>query len=989
MARRVTIIFVSVLLFLFVSSISTFAAASGTIKGKIRDVQSKEPLPFTNVVLVGTSQGAASDMDGNFIINNVMPGTYKVRAKYIGYKQEEVTITVTEGKTTIRNFDLSAESVMGDTLIVTAQAEGQMQAINEQLSSLSIKNVVSSARIQELPDANAAESVGRLPGVSLVRTGGEGSKVVVRGLSPQYNRVTIDGVELPANISSSSLTDHKSEYGSTDELSLSGDRATDLSMISSNMLGGIEVIKAITPDMDATVFGGVINFTMRKALKTEFGEPKFEILTQGSHNGLKNTNKDYKVVGSYEQRYLDNSLGLFAQGSVERRNLSSQQLGASYVFKGKLNVTDEGDPEFQNMSLTDVLSERDRYGATIVLDYTYETGSIGFMNFFSRSETNTINRSESYYLLDDDAYYAATNKDATLDAFSNLLSIKQVVFGNIGVDLKLSHSYSGNKVPDQVSFNFWQNGIGFTNKYSSLKYSTPQKIASLVQRDQESAVFFDISNVTDITKDRTLNGTLDLYTDVTFAEDVTGKIKVGGAYNYRKRSYEYEAASGSVYYDDGGQVSSAILNAFPQFGSSITFSDLIDSDYGYGEFLGGDYTLGSPLDVDMMLQMMEVAKHNPGIGNGGGYKRNNFASTYYDYNGHETRTAGYVMMTINVGQMFTFVPGARYQNLTTEYSGVRGMSIPGGIQFTNATEEQSHGFFLPMMHFRFKPTEWFQFHFAYTNTLNYADYNAIIPRYYVGSNFVLYNNYKLKPAKSENFDAMMSFYGNEIGLFSIGGFKKNIKDLILPSKTYPTDFSAYPELYEVMRNKTESYSFLTYINSPIKIDLWGLETEWQTNFWYLPEPLNGLVLNINYTHIFSEADYPKTHLVTTLDENWVQHTTAVDTFYTSRLLYQPKDIVNISLGYDYRGFSMRVSMLYQDNIFKNPDFWLQNRVHSDKYLRFDLSAKQELPWYGIQVYFNLNNITSEDDIDINQKTGYRTNQESYGMTADIGLRVRL
>jgi len=126
-----------------------------------------------------------------------------------------------------------------------------------------------------------------------------------------------------------------------------------------------------------------------------------------------------------------------------------------------------------------------------------------------------------------------------------------------------------------------------------------------------------------------------------------------------------------------------------------------------------------------------------------------------------------------------------------------------------------------------------------------------------------------------------------------------------------------------------------------------------------------------------------------LDENYIQHTYAFDTFYTSRLLYQPKYIVNISLGYDYRGFSMRVSMLYQDNIFKNPDFWLQNRVHSDKYLRFDLSAKQELPWYGIQVYFNLNNITSEDDIDINQKTGYRTNQESYGMTADIGLRVRL
>jgi len=973
---------------LYLINTSLNYAANGTVKGKVQDAQSKEELPYTNVFLVGTSLGTAADMDGNYIIRNVAPGSYTLRAKYIGYEQEEVTIEVRDGKTTEYNFLLNVESVLGDTLIVTAQAEGQMAAINEQLASLSIKNVVSSARIQELPDANAAESVGRLPGVSLVRTGGEGSKVVVRGLSPQYNRVTIDGVELPANSASSDIDEHKSEYRSSDELSITGDRATDLSMISSNMLGGIEVIKAITPDMDATVFGGVINFTMRKALKTDSDIPQFELLTQGSHNGLKNTNNDYKVVGSYEQRFFGNTFGIFTQGSVEKRNLSSNELAASYNFAGKLFVTDEGDPEFQNMGLTDADRQRDRYGATLVFDYTYENGSIGFMNFLSRSETKTILRNESYLLLDDDVYYNVTNSDSKLDAFSNLLSIKHSL-GNIGIDLKLSHSYSGNDTPDEVRFNFWQNGAGLVNKYSSLKYATPKEVASYVVHNVENAAFFNISNVSSVTKDRTFNGTIDLYTDLVITDDITSKIKAGGAYNYRKRSYEYDQANGSVFYDDGGQVSAAVLRAFPQFGDAITFSDLIDTDYSYGDFLKGDYTLGPPLDVDLMLEMMAVAKANPGVGNGGGYKKNKFSSIYYDYSGNEIRSAAYAMMTWNLGQMFTIVPGARYQNLTTEYSGIRALQIPGDIQYTNATEKESHGFFLPMLHFRVKPFEWLQFHFAYTNTLNYPDYNTIIPRFYIGSNYVLYNNYKLKPATSENFDAMLSFFNNEIGLFSIGGFKKNIKDLILPTRLYPKDFSAYPELYDIMKSKKESYSLLTYLNSPIAIDVLGLETEWQTNFWYLPEPFNGLVLNINYTHIFSEADYPKTYLVTYLDENYIQHTYAVDTFYTSRLLYQPNDIVNIALGYDYHGFSMRISMLYQDNIFKNPDFWYQNRIHSDKYIRFDLSAKQELPWFGIQVYFNLNNLSGEDDIDINQKTGYITSQQRYGMTADLGLRVKL
>ena len=74
---------------------------------------------------------------------------------------------------------------------MSAQAEGQLAAINEQLRSNRIVNVVSAARIQELPDANAAEAVGRLPGVAIQRNAGEGEKVVVRGLSPKYTNVTV------------------------------------------------------------------------------------------------------------------------------------------------------------------------------------------------------------------------------------------------------------------------------------------------------------------------------------------------------------------------------------------------------------------------------------------------------------------------------------------------------------------------------------------------------------------------------------------------------------------------------------------------------------------------------------------------------------------------------------------------------------------------------------------------------------------------------
>jgi hypothetical protein len=52
-------------------------------------------------------------------------------------------------------------------------------------------------------------------------------------------------------------------------------------------------------------------------------------------------------------------------------------------------------------------------------------------------------------------------------------------------------------------------------------------------------------------------------------------------------------------------------------------------------------------------------------------------------------------------------------------------------------------------------------------------------------------------------------------------------------------------------------------------------------------------------------------------------------------------------------------------------------------------VKQELPWFRIQLYFDLNNITGEKDIDINQKTSFPASEQHYGMTGDLGLRIKL
>src|SRR5690606_14678312 len=152
---------------------SVLAQGSGRVTGTVVDAASGDPLPGANIVVGGTSIGAATDVDGRYTISNAPAGTRTLVVTYIGYDRVEREVEIPAGGTLTADFQLDWEGVVGEEIIITAQAQGQVSAINQQLSSRTITNIVSADRIQELPDVNAAESVGRLPGVAIQRSGGE------------------------------------------------------------------------------------------------------------------------------------------------------------------------------------------------------------------------------------------------------------------------------------------------------------------------------------------------------------------------------------------------------------------------------------------------------------------------------------------------------------------------------------------------------------------------------------------------------------------------------------------------------------------------------------------------------------------------------------------------------------------------------------------------------------------------------------------------
>ena len=176
---------------LFLAS-TQLIATNYTVSGHVYDKNNGNPLVGANVFIDQTAIGSATNEDGFYELKSMKAGSYKIKSAYIGYETFSDSLLLNSDTTEIIvDFNLVYKTIEGNEVLVTAQAKGQMNAINRQLNSKSLVNIISSDRIQDLPDANAAETVGRVPGVSIRREGGEGNKVIIRGLSPKYNKITV------------------------------------------------------------------------------------------------------------------------------------------------------------------------------------------------------------------------------------------------------------------------------------------------------------------------------------------------------------------------------------------------------------------------------------------------------------------------------------------------------------------------------------------------------------------------------------------------------------------------------------------------------------------------------------------------------------------------------------------------------------------------------------------------------------------------------
>ncbi len=978
--------FFRVIAILLILSSLTLAQKNGkgSLRGVVVDATTKKPLPFANVVLKGTSRGAATDLNGRFVIKNVDAGEYTIEVSFLGYEKVTEKITVRKGVITKLKFKLKPLTIKGNEVVVTAQAEGQMNAINEQLTANTIKNVVSPAKIQEIPDANAAESVGRLPGVSIKRVGGEGNKVVIRGLSPKYNAITLNGVKLPSTGS--------------------GDRSTDISMISPYMLQGIEVIKAITPDQDADALGGTVNFKVKKAPK----KFKMDVLARGGYNHLENSYGDYKFVLSVSKRFFNKKLGVFAQGDIESRNRSSDELNASHeIINPSLKVWNKVNAISAKFKKYHRIKKR--YGATVVLDYNLRKGSLIFSNFVSKSATDNRVQSEVFSAANNSHTYSVSDNGNDLMLLNNTLNF-DYDFNLFKIDAVAANSFSENVTPLNLYYDFLENAA-FTN---ATGLENPFSIVDSAKNDIQNTYFNSLSTTKAYNKASQLTAAANIEIPLNFSDFISAKVKFGAKYRHlykynnldkRKRIFQpYRYAMDSIRahfpWMNSVDVGSASIENLP-------YQLFIDANQDARRFLDGQFTFGPHASYDLLHDIYNMLMNTPdnirkGL-NGAPLLWPDWPSSIRDdYYGTENYSAGYAMAEINIGNNLMILPGVRYEDNVTQYTASRGddaRRIEEGYNYHDTTMTRHNYFWLPMVHVKYDPLDWLGFRFAYTNTLTRPNFSRIIPGWHINTtnSFMAYKNYQLKPGESENFDFAVTVYQNHIGFLNAAFFYKKIKNLIYNPGTLVL---TYPNEFGIPKNLgVETIS--TTINNKYTAEIKGVELDWQTHFWYLPFPFDGLVLDVNLTLMSSETKYPKNILrdkIVGYDTTFVfgqphiipiRETVNVDTFYTGRIVDQPNQIFNISLGYDYKGFSGRISMQYTDNILSRTNFWPELTAFTDTYVRWDLSLKQKLPVKGLQIYFNMNNITNAVDKSLIAGNKYPTAQQYYDMTMDLGIRYTL
>lgn len=812
-------------LFALFFAFHSLAQENGTIRGTIFDAGLGETLPGVTVLVVGTTTGTITDLDGKFSIP-IAPGTYEVSLSFISYETKIIQGVVVESGelTLLGQISLEEASIELEEVTVTATSirNTETALLTMKQKSANVLDGISASAFRKIGDGNAASSMRRVPGVSVIG----GRYVYVRGLGDRYTKTILNGVDVPG---------------------LDPDRnSLQMDLFPTTVIDNILVHKSFSAELPADFTGGVVDIVLKDFPEQKSGRIGISL----GYNPSMHFNPDYVTYNGGNLDWLgidDGSRDIPATSNIPSfvEAVSDPQGEDGQRFREILENFNPNMAAFQQSSLMDF-----KANLTFGNQFKKKDRTMGYnLGVFYQNETEFYKDAQFGrwgLSADPDVYEMDVREDQIGDfGINNVLwsvlggfAVKSVkskyrvtllhlqngeskggIFDYVGSDqganfdaLQYNLDYSQRSLSNILiagDHNFsatnWELNWKFSPTLAMITDPDVRFTRYQIRGDSDPVIGTEVGFPERIWRDLdefVLPGTVDLTKDF----DLRGrksKLKFGGAYTYKERDY---------------LIQSFALNIR---GLSLT---------------------GDP---DELFFPENLWPYEGDITRGTTYEARFIPTNPNQFNSTAMTVAAYASAELSLHQKLKAILGVRMESYTQRYTGTDQLQL--NVLDNDIVLDDVD--FFPSLNFIYSFTEKQNFRLSFTRTiarpsfkeLSYAEiYDPITGRTFIGGLFTdadpgtgtVFWDGKLTSTDIYNFDLRWEYFGDNGQMISLSGFYKRFENPI-----------------EIVQYATQTGSF-----QPRNVgdgEVFGAETEVRYDLGRITYALNNFRFLVNFTYTVS------------------------------------------------------------------------------------------------------------------------------------------
>lgn len=920
-------------------------AQKGVVSGKVLDADDQLPLPGALIQIEGFNKYAVTDYTGNYEFLNLNVGKYILQVKYMGYAMKTMEVEVESGKNVSVTFNLKATGTELNEVVVGDRLKGQSKALNKQKTNQNITNIISSDQVGRFPDANVGDALKRVPGITMQNDQGEARNIIIRGLAPSLNSVTLNGDRIP---------------------SAEGDnRNVQMDLIPSDMISTIEVNKTLTSDMDADAIGGSVNLITRA---TPNG-PRVSATLAGGYSPIREKG-NYTAGLVLGNRFLDKKLGAVLSASYNNNNFGSDNVEGVWV-KGK---KDQVYMEEYDVRKYDV--QRIRNSFSLATDYKFNENNSIYVNamynfrddFENRYRTRFRGIKPTYDANDNIIGYKGDvrrqtkggiedNKNARLErqiVQNYAMGGEHLLSSKLDMDWAINYAQASEDRPGERYVEYQNTKLDINQDLVDTRFPL---LSSLGANATENFKFRTLSENDNYTEESEFGAKLNFRLPLSVIEDQKGRLRFGARARIKDKKRE---------------------NTFFEYAPITALGNLnviSSSFYGGEQFQPGSQYIPGTFASNSFLGALDL--NNPLL-----FNKKDIPSEYLalNYKAKESIFASYLRWDQDFTSNLSMIAGLRVENTNIDYTANYVEDEETKVKEINNTNSYTN--ILPSLAFKYNGKNDWVYRAAFTTSLarpNYYDLSPFISVIPHDDSEIVAGNPNLKATYAYNFDLMAEKYYKSVGLLSGGAFYKNLNNFIYTYRNsqytnadFTADFPGQPNPIPVTNPGNWG---LTQQRNGDNVSIYGFEVAIQRQLDFIPgQFFKGLGVYLNYT--FTESD-----------AKGVTNASGEERTNVSLPGTAPH-MFNGSLSWENKRFSARISLNYTaDYLDELGADEFEDRYY-DKQMFLDANASYKIT-NKLRIFAEANNLTNQP-LRYYQGIASRTMQmEYYQARYNFGLKFDL